>query len=107
MVDRCRRSCTCRGGKLKECYRVRGEFTHIPKEQRVRYLQAVHAISSQPQYKTKYEALLEIRRRYFNTPIHKAPNFLPWHRWFLLQYENLLREVGHSLPSLNLNFIFI
>jgi hypothetical protein len=78
---------------MKNCYRVRGEFTHIPKEERLRYLQAVLAISAQAQYKKRYEALLEIHRKYFRTPIHKAPNFLPWHRWFLLEYENLLREV--------------
>lgn len=25
--------------------------------------------------------------------IHQAVFFLPWHRWFVLQYENLLREI--------------
>jgi hypothetical protein len=93
VIDECERSCTCRGGELKDCYRVRREFTHIPRSERIRYLQAAHAISTQPQYKARYEALLEIHRKYFNTDIHKAPYFLPWHRWFNLQLENLLREV--------------
>ncbi|XP_028406000.1 uncharacterized protein LOC114528537 isoform X2 [Dendronephthya gigantea] len=93
VVDECQRSCTCHAGKLKDCYRVRGEFTHIPKEERLRYLQAVQAISTQAQYKGRYEALLALHLEFFRTPIHKAPNFLPWHRWFVLQYENLLREV--------------
>ena len=30
---------------------------------------------------------------FFFLGIHQRPQFLPWHRWFILEYENLLREI--------------
>lgn len=34
-----------------------------------------------------------MHQRLFFELIHEAQQFLPWHRWFILQYENLLRRV--------------
>lgn len=31
--------------------------------------------------------------RNFFTAIHAAEEFLPWHRWYILEFENLLKEV--------------
>lgn len=31
--------------------------------------------------------------RNFFSPIHQASEFLPWHRWYILEMENLLKEV--------------
>lgn len=56
-------------------------------------MNVVLTVSTQKAYKTKYETLLTIHKRFFRSDIHQATYFLPWHRWFLLQYENLLREV--------------
>ena len=94
MLDECERACVCRGGRPSECYRVRREFSHMSKEERRRYLFAVLFASTQDKYKSKYEELLTIRKRFVDTEIDSAKLFLPWNRWFLLQYENLLREVN-------------
>lgn len=32
----------------------------------------------------------------FQSGIHMRDHFLPWHRWYILQYENLLRQVDCS-----------
>lgn len=91
--DKCQRACACRRGKLTDCHRVRKEFTQLSKEEKRRYLYVVLIVSTKEPYKTKHEALLTKHKTFFGFNIHRATYFLPWHRWFLLQYENLLREV--------------
>ena len=61
--------------------------------ERQRYVRVVKAASSDPRFKSDYDALLTIHKTLFPTSIHEVEHFLPWHRWFLLQYENLLRKV--------------
>ncbi|XP_046858741.1 tyrosinase-like [Xenia sp. Carnegie-2017] len=73
--------------------RVRKEFNDLTEAERIRYTTAVITASTDTLYKKKYETLLTIHKDYFNRGIHKKRNFLPWHRWFVLQYENLLREI--------------
>lgn len=69
----------------------------MSKQERLRYLHAVYQISTNLSYKERYEALLDKHRQHFNDKIHKVTYFLPWHRWFILQYENLLQEVNSYL----------
>jgi hypothetical protein len=45
-------------------------------------------------YKPRYDALITLHKNLFrNNGIHAKQHFLSWHRWYILQYENLLREV--------------
>ncbi|KAK3736192.1 hypothetical protein QZH41_002475 [Actinostola sp. cb2023] len=44
-------------------------------------------------FKARYDALITIHQRFFQSGIHTRTHFLTWHRWYMLQYENLLREV--------------
>ncbi|KAK3736190.1 hypothetical protein QZH41_002473 [Actinostola sp. cb2023] len=46
-----------------------------------------------PCYKSQYDALITSHKTYFQQGIHLPDEFLPWHRWYILQYENLLRKV--------------
>jgi hypothetical protein len=62
-------------------------------EERVRYINTVKTASSVLPFKTSYESLLTLHRIQFNTPIHRRDFFLPWHRWFIIEYENLLRQI--------------
>ena len=91
--DECGRRCRCVGGKLAQCCRLRKEFTDISFSERVRYINTVKTASTHPTYKARYEALLTNHKTIFFSNIHQLDFFLPWHRWFILQYENLLREI--------------
>lgn len=62
-------------------------------KERARYVEVVKTASTHPSFKARYEKLLTIHKTIFNTGIHQSEFFLPWHRSFILQYENLLREI--------------
>jgi hypothetical protein len=61
--------------------------------ERVRYINTVKTASTSPAYKPAYDKLLTLHRTIFNTTIHREEHFLSWHRWFILEYENLLRQI--------------
>ena len=91
--DECGRRCRCVNGQLVNCCRVRKEFTSMSHTERERYIKAVKTISTVLPYKTIYTQLIQKHRTLFFTAIHQRDEFLPWHRWFILEYENLLRMV--------------
>ena len=93
VYDNCKRECKCRNGRLYDCHRVRREFTTMSIADRKAYTRAVRLVSTHPSLKNDYENLLTSHRILFNQRIHEFEYFLPWHRWFILQYENLLRRV--------------
>ena len=82
------------------CCRVRTQFTEMSEEERARYIQVIKTASTNPLFKKRYEAFLTVHKTLFRTGIHQATFFLPWHRWYILQYENLLREIdcGITVP---------
>ena len=63
--------------------------------ERCRYIRAVRRASTVHPFKSEYDQLIAIHEQLFNAGIHNGPNsdFLPWHRWYILAYENLLRKV--------------
>lgn len=62
--------------------------------ERCRYVEVYHTVSSPPgPYKACYDQLIQIHRQQFGSAIHEEDFFLPWHRWFILALENLLRQV--------------
>ena len=94
VYDECGRKCTCQSGRLVKCCRLRKEFTDMSYTERVRYINTVKIASTNPAYKAQYDTLLTIHKTiFFNNGIHERDFFLPWHRWFILQYENLLRQI--------------
>eukprot|EP00118_Oscarella_pearsei_P004860 m.21480 g.21480 ORF g.21480 m.21480 type:complete len:448 (+) comp28181_c0_seq2:1933-3276(+) len=90
--DRCDQFCTCLGGMWK-CCRRRKEFASMTTEEKQRYINAVITASTQSPYKADYDQLLKMHETEFRSGIHGTDQFLPWHRWFILQYENILRRV--------------
>ena len=91
--DICGRKCTCQNGKLVKCCRRRREFTDLSSTERVRYINTVKTASTHSAYKSQYDTLLTLHNKIFGSDIHKKKFFLPWHRWFILQYENLLQQI--------------
>ena len=61
---------------------------------RKEYVRAVKLISTHPLFKREYEEFLTLHKTFFDAGIHEFEYFLPWHRWFIWQYENLLRRVS-------------
>ena len=46
----------------------------------------------------RYIALIDSHMRMWTaSSIHEMRNFLPWHRWYLIQMENLLREIDCTI----------
>ena len=86
--DICERKCECKSGKLVSCYRVRKEFTRMSFEERIRFIKAFKLLSSDPRYIRDYEKLGKL-----HTVVPQLKNFFPWHRWYVLELENLLRQI--------------
>lgn len=93
-VDQCKRKCRCHDGDLDSCYRVRKEFTAMSLTERQRFIDALKLASSSPQYQSDYDILTTLHSRVPSKLLHHMPHiFLPWHRWYLIQFENFLRQI--------------
>ncbi|XP_028402202.1 uncharacterized protein LOC114525179 [Dendronephthya gigantea] len=63
-------------------------------EERIRYINTVKTASTHPVYKPLYDNLTGLHKTvFYGYGIHQKDFFLPWHRWYILQYENLLRKI--------------
>ena len=97
VYDSCQRRCTCRGGVLVNCCRVRRDFASLSVADRQRYIQTVITVATDTQYRAKYEALVNQYSASVSTLAQSTDptvgQFFPWNRFFLLQYEDLLQEV--------------
>ena len=101
VYDACGRKCKCRSGKLTDCKRVRKNFLDMTELERCRYIRAVKTASTVQPFKSEYDQLISIHGQLFDNGIHSDLHrfdfnescFLPWHRWYILAYENILRKV--------------
>ena len=92
VYDECNRRCLCQDGEPVNCYRVRKEFLSMSLKEREHYLQVFLKASILPQFKAQFDHILTIHPAYF-WRIHVLKYFFPWHRWYILKFENLLRQV--------------
>lgn len=97
MYDDCLRRCTCRGGVLVDCCRVRRDFASLTVDDRQRYIQTVITVATDPQFRDRYEALVLLYNENVDTLAFDTDpgvsQFFPWNRYYLLEYEALLQEV--------------
>lgn len=61
--------------------------------ERCRYLRTVKIASTVEPFKSEYDELIAMHEELFFTGIHGFQFFLPWHRWYILAYENILRKI--------------
>ena len=101
VFDSVGRQCTCVNGQMVNCCRYRQDWLNLSNEKRTRYIQAVLTVSSDPIYRPLYQTLMQ---QYYNgsqTPAQSLDSsntqFLPWHRYFLHQYEDMLRMVDPTV----------
>lgn len=90
VFDECHRRCLCKNGKFTKCHRVRKEFTEMSLKERRRYVRTFRKASKDVPYKWTYDIITKMHPQFFDT-IHERELFFPWHRWYLLLFENLLR----------------
>lgn len=94
VLNTCEEQCECNNGKLTSCYRVRKEFTEMTIEERKRYINTYKLASVHPLFKKDYDKMVSLHLNAPDYLLHHTPEiFFPWHRWFLVQFENLLRRV--------------
>ncbi|XP_078361289.1 tyrosinase-like [Oculina patagonica] len=78
----------CRGGKWSIPCRVRREWNGMLPGERYRFINALKEASK----RRDYQSLVTTHTNQFGN-IHNSRQFLAWHRWYLLQIENILRKV--------------
>ncbi|KAJ7379023.1 hypothetical protein OS493_018817 [Desmophyllum pertusum] len=92
--DECERKCMCYNGELLLCHRIRKEFTAMNFEERQRFVQTIRTAATNPIYRDEYRKISKVHSRMPTKLLHHMPQiFLPWHRWYLLEFENLLRQI--------------
>jgi len=50
-------------------------------------------------YRAEYEELINEHYELFSTGIHEKRHFIPWHRYYILQYENLMRKADCTFTA--------
>ena len=94
VLNQCEERCECKHGKLTNCYRVRKDFIKMDIADRKRFINTYKMVSLNPVLKKDYEKVVAL---HINAPdglLHHTPKiFFPWHRWFLVEFENLLRRI--------------
>ncbi|ORX97417.1 Di-copper centre-containing protein, partial [Basidiobolus meristosporus CBS 931.73] len=85
-------------GQAGKCsrIRVRKEIRQMTDNERNAYLRAINELKK----RNKYEQFAYIHSTY-EVYAHGTPDFFPWHRQFLLNFENALREID---PSINIPY---
>lgn len=94
----CGDRCKCLFGQLMNCCRSRKSFAHMSTTERLRYTTAVNSIATNtgvaasiPGLHASYVALVDLHAS--SASIHTINTLLPWHRWYILQLEELLRKI--------------
>ncbi|KAK3749700.1 hypothetical protein QZH41_014973, partial [Actinostola sp. cb2023] len=93
VYNRCGERCLCSSRRLTHCARVRRDFHSMPWGERLRFIRSLLTVTSKQPHKNEYDSLVSSHTRNFGRGIHTKKQFLPWHRWYLLEIENLLRKV--------------
>ena len=65
--------------------------------ERCHYVHVIHLVSTRNPWKRCYNALINIHKDRFGSGIHEQEFFLPFHRWYILALENLLRQVDCNI----------
>ena len=96
--------CTCTNGQLESCCRHRREWSSLSSAERQNYISVIRMIATDAQYKPLYDDLIALHKTSYEPgrPAQNVNNalesqFIPWHRYFLLEYEDLIRLVDSSV----------
>ena len=96
--------CASHSGQAgKTCPRYRQDWTKLTSQQKLTYIDAVKTVSMDPAFKPLYDSLIARHRESFRAadvqniddPVNSQ--FFAWNRYFLLEYEDLLRTVNSTV----------
>ena len=97
VTDQFGRLCNCTNSQLVSCCRYRQDWTSLSMEEKQRYINAVKMIANNSQFQQLYNQLVQTYRSSFDTiaqsTVSATSQFFPWQRYFLLEYEDLLRLI--------------
>ena len=83
-----------RSGGPNFCHRIRKDFKTMNFKERYRFVRGLRTAATNPIYKEEYRRLCKLLSRIPSTFLHHMPQiFLPRHRWYLLEFENFLRQI--------------
>ena len=98
--DECGQRCNCVGGQLVNCVRIRKEFTSLTDTERKQHIDTILKVSAKGgEYRREYEQLINQHYTLFSGAIHEKEHFLPWHRYYILRYENLMRKADCTFTA--------
>jgi tyrosinase len=82
-----------------QCARIRSrkEWGSLSTAEKRTYISAV--VAFQRGARSVYDEFASIHARLFNGGIHRNGHFLPWHRYFLILYENRLAQYQPSVAQ--------
>ena len=101
--DRCGRRCQCVDGRLVNCCRVRKDYTGLTDEQRQVYINTFLAMTKDPIYRPRYDALMKLFKDSFTSNnitqsgVATESQYFVFNRYFLLEYEDLLKDFDCSV----------
>jgi len=73
--------------------RVRRNWNGLSEDEKRTYIDTVNTARREEPYKSQYDALVMSHGNLDSGVIHGREQFLAWHRWFIYEYENLLRQI--------------
>ncbi len=100
--DRCGRRCDCVNGRFVNCCRVRRDYAGGTSEDRLEYINTFLDVVRDPIYGPRYNDLVTKYRDSFGNGISQSTTpsesqFFVYNRYFLLEYEDLLKDFNCSL----------
>ena len=74
--------------------RLRRSWTLMSEEDRTEYIDTLLYVQSgtDASLTAEYQALIQMHEDEFGNGPHWQTQFLPWHRWYILEFENILRK---------------
>ncbi|XP_063442603.1 uncharacterized protein LOC134722899 [Mytilus trossulus] len=82
-----------RSARMSRGYRIRKEIRMMTNRERDDFFRAIQLLKADTSVQpNKYSALAALHEGLAVDSAHGGPNFLGWHRYFLLMFENALRE---------------
>ncbi|XP_062621006.1 uncharacterized protein LOC134282625 [Saccostrea cucullata] len=82
--------------------KIRTEIRMLSDMERQKFLKAIQMLKEDKSiYPNKYDALAALHQGITETAAHGGPNFLGWHRVFLIMFENAMRE---KIPDVTLPY---
>jgi len=73
--------------------RIRRNWNRMDEQDKKTYIDTVNIARRDEPYKSQYDALVISHGKLPFDEIHGEEQFFAWHRWFILEYENILRQI--------------